>query len=323
MGLNRALVTGGAGFVGSSLVRTLVDHGWQVTVYDQLNPGQATFLPADSPLLQLIIGDILDEACLTELLISIKPAVVFHLAAIHYIPYCNAHPLETLRVNVEGTESVLRACAAAGVQGLVYTSTAAVYPPQAGPLSETTVPAPMDIYGYSKLFSEQLVAWHQAQTHSTAVIARLFNVYGPRETSRHLIPELIDQIVGGVDTVALGNLEPKRDYVHVEDVAQALFRLAIHAQSWPDTCLRVNVGTGIERSAREVLDELQQAAGRTLSVRQDPTRMRPSDRPHLQADVNNLRALLGWSPSTDFAGGLERLLRWTQERDNQNRPIGA
>lgn len=304
-----AFITGGAGFVGSSLVRELSAQGWQITVYDKLAPGRAAFLPADDPRVELVVGDVLDEEQLGAALGARKPDVVFHLAALHYIPYCNAHPLETLRVNVEGTHAVLRACAAAGASRLVFASTAAIYPAQAGPLSEELTPGPLDIYGHSKLFGEQLVEWHQRQTANSCVIARLFNVYGPRETSRHLIPELLDQIIEGAETVALGNLEPKRDYVHVADVAAALHRLARYTEGRPAGLLRVNVGTGVERSAREVLEELRSLAGRPVGLRQDAARMRPSDRPHLCADVSRLRALLGWAPSTDFRAGLAELLR--------------
>jgi UDP-glucose 4-epimerase len=306
----KALVTGGAGFVGSALVRLLAEKGWNVTVYDALKPGKVEFLPKDAPNVELIVGDILDEANLTQVLQNVSPEVVFHLAAIHYIPYCNAHPLETIRVNVEGTESVFRACRSANIPRVVFASTAAVYPAQSGPLSIDITPAPLDIYGYTKLFGEQLAEWHQQQTKRTTVIARLFNVYGPRETSPHLIPQLLEQLVGGIERLQVGNLDPKRDYVYVDDVARSLYELAVVAVDTPDTLLRANVCTGKEYSVREVLDALQEITGRSIEIVQDPARMRPSDRPNLQGDPTALRNIVGWAPETDFREGLAGLLEW-------------
>lgn len=311
MKTRKALVTGGAGFVGSALVRLLADKGWNVTVYDALKPGKVEFLPKDAPNVELVVGNILDESNLAEVLANVEPEVVFHLAAIHYIPYCNAHPLEAIRVNVEGTEAVLRACRTTTIPRVVFASTAAVYPAQAGPLSIDLAPEPLDIYGYTKLFGEQLAEWHQRQTRSTTVIARLFNVYGPRETSPHLIPQLLDQLVQGVDHIQVGNLEPKRDYVYVDDIARGLYELAIVPVENPDTLLRANICTGKEYSVREVLDALQEITGRTIEIVQDPTRMRPSDRPNLQGDPTTLRNLVGWAPETDFRAGLAGLLEWT------------
>lgn len=310
----KALITGGAGFVGSALTRLLDAQGWDVVAYDSLNPGRRDFLPQGSPNVTLEVGDILDEANLTRVLQGFAPEVVFHLAAIHYIPYCNAHPLETIRVNVEGTESVFRACRAAGIPRVVFTSTAAVYPAQAGPLHESLTPGPLDIYGYTKLFGEQLAEWHQRQTGSTVAIARLFNVYGPRETSPHLIPQLLEQLVEGIDELLVGNLDPKRDYVYVDDIARGIYELGTVAVADKNALLRANVGTGREYSVREVLEALQEITGRRINIVQDPARMRPSDRPNLQSDPTTLRELVGWAPDTDFRAGLASLYRWAMEQ---------
>ena len=313
----RAVVTGGAGFVGSALVRLLLANGWEVTVYDKLNPGRRDYLPDNQANLTLEVGDILDEVHFTDTLRQVRPLVVFHLAAIHYIPYCNAHPLETIRVNVEGTESVLRGCRAVETPRVVFASTAAVYPAQAGPLHEAIPPGPLDIYGYTKLFGEHLVESHQRETQRTAVIARLFNVYGPRETSPHLIPQLLDQFIEGITELQVGNLEPKRDYVYVDDVARSLYELAVLPVE-TNTLLRANVGTGIERSVREVIDALLKISQRDVQIVQDPARVRASDRPNLQSDPSRLRSLVGWAPDTDFYQGLSGLLEWTlARRDTQ------
>ena len=306
----RALVTGGAGFIGSQLMRHLLGEGWGAAAYDALKPGRRDFLPEGA---ELVVGDILDEAAFAAALERWRPDVVFHLAAIHYIPYCNAHPQEAVRVNVNGSEAVFRKCVEAKTPRVVFASTAAVYPAEDGPLTEdATAAAPLDIYGYTKLFGEQLAEWMHGQGETSFAIARIFNVYGPRETSPHLIPALLKQMIEGLDEIKVGNIEPRRDYVYVEDMARGLYGLGALSLERTPSPHRANICTGREHSVREVLEGLQQVTGRRLALTQDPARMRASDRPHLLGDNARLRGLLGWAPDTDFLEGLSRLTRWAE-----------
>ena len=310
--MRRALVTGGAGFIGSALVRRLLAEGWAVTVYDKLNPGRRDFLPDDANV-ELIVADILDETAFAAALESRKPEAVFHLAAIHYIPYCNAHPQEAMRTNVDGTEAVFRLCKAANVPRIVFASSAAVYPSAAGPLHEVrTPPAPLDIYGFTKWFGEELADWMSKDGDTRFAIARLFNVYGPRETSPHLIPALLKQMIEGLNTLKVGNLEPKRDYIYVDDMARGLYELGVLADWGRQEPIRANLGTGQEHSVRDVMTGLAAVSGVDLTLEQDPARMRASDRPNLLADVSTLRSLVGWTPQTEFHAGLEALYTWAK-----------
>ncbi len=315
----RAFVTGGAGFVGSSLVERLVREQWHVLVYDNFSTGKEAHLPQAATQLEYVSGDLNDAERLTEAMSTFQPDVVFHLAAIHYIPYCNAHPTETVRVNVEGTASVLEACKQAKPARVVVASTGAVYPIKDGELPETLPPGPTDIYGVSKHMTEQLVELFQRRTNIDCVIARLFNVYGPRETNPHLIPEVLEQIVSGARAIKLGNLEPKRDYIYVEDVATTLFGLANVPAERINGLIRVNVATGAEFSVREVFQAIQDNLEEPIEIVQDPARMRPSDRPHQLGDITLLRELLGWTPSTDLKGNLRKTIEWTRSmmEDNQ------
>lgn len=307
----RAFVTGGAGFVGSALVERLLREHWQVLVYDNFSTGKEIHLPPNSTQFQSVTGE-LHDAMLNSTLVALEPDVVFHLAAIHYIPYCNAHPAETVRVNVAGTAALLDACAQTSPDRIVVASTGAVYPIQDGALPETLPPEPTDIYGVSKHMTEQLVEWFQRRTGIDSVIARLFNVYGPRETNPHLIPEVLEQIVAGARAVQLGNLEPKRDYVYVADVAAALCGLASVPTERVGGLLRVNIATGAEFSVREVIQAIQDNLDEPVEIVQNPARMRPSDRPHQLGDVTLLRDLLGWTPSTDLAGNLRETIAWAR-----------
>ncbi len=312
MTLKRVVVTGAAGFIGSALVRTLLDNECSVLGIDNLSAGKENFLPTD-PNFALAVGDILDKEQLAQSVQQFAPEVVFHLAALHYIPYCNAHPLETIRINVEGTLSVLEACQRINVPRLVFASTGAVYPALAGPLSEEIAPVPLDIYGQSKHFGEQLMQRFQQTASTRCLIARLFNVYGPRETNLHLIPAILMQVSNGELSIRLGNVKPKRDYVFVEDVARALHALSAIPLPPKPTVPCVNVATGQARSVLDVLAVIEVVLGRKIPHEQDPARVRASDRLSLCGNVARLHSLIGWQPDPDMTAGLRQTLAWVRQ----------
>jgi UDP-glucose 4-epimerase len=136
-----------------------------------------------------------------------------------------------------------------------------------------------------------------------AVIARLFNVIGPGETNPHLVPAIIRQISRGERRVKLGNLFPKRDYIHVEDAAEGFVRLAQVPGNQPAPLVS-NLGTGLSLSVREIVDQIAAAAAVRLEIEQDPARIRTNDRPLLCASTQLLRALTGWLPGTSVADSL-------------------
>jgi UDP-glucose 4-epimerase len=294
-------VTGGAGFIGSALCRVLLARGTRVIVYDNFRFGRPDLLPAD-PRCVVLEGDVRDAVALGRLLHHATPRAVCHLAALHFIPYCNAHPAEAMDVNVNGTRQVLEACRLARPEVVLFASTAAVYPAEEGPFTEEHAPGPIDVYGKTKLMGEELVRAFAREAQAPTVIARLFNAFGPRDTNPHLIPDLLAQLGEG-DTVRLGNLEPVRDYVHLEDLAAALVEL-LEARS--GGCTVYNVGSGEGRSVREVLAAFEAAIGRPLRVVQDPARVRRVERPRLVADAGKLRET-GWRPRVGFQEGIRRL----------------
>ncbi|MBI2954669.1 MAG: GDP-mannose 4,6-dehydratase [Chloroflexi bacterium] len=300
----RAMITGGAGFVGSQLVRELLRAGYEVLVYDNLSVGRRENLPTEQSRLTLIEEDILDLGKLRDAVASFDPQIMFHLAAIHYIPYCNAHPLETIRVNVEGTQAILEACKTANVQRIVAISSAAVYRICDEANREMDLAAPCDIYGISKLFGEHLVRLFHEDTGISCMIARLFNVYGPRETNPHVIPALVGQLHRS-NTVDLGNIDCKRDFIYVEDVAQALIRMA-HWQG-ASSCV-FNLGTGREYSIRELVEICEQILAKPITISVSPSLQRRTDRGHLLADITRIRTLLGWEPKYDLPQGMTELL---------------
>lgn len=317
----RCLVTGGCGFVGAALVRRLLAASCEVVVVDDLSRGSRENLGADQDRVSVIEQDV--TGSLNRVFASFQPQAVFHLAAQHFIPDCDADPARCLAVNVDGTRCVLQATTEIrGPLRLVLASSAAVYAPADGPHQEQQdAVGPVDVYGYSKLWTEELAAGFAARTGTGVGIARLFNVFGPGETNAHFIPSLICQMKAG-KTVRLGNLSSRRDYVFVDDVADALLRLARYcgdgngAHEQPVT---VNVGSGRAYTGHEVVEALttsMTAAGGPTGAAPiiDPSRLRPVDRPTLLADPALAQKLLDWAPRTSLVEGL---------RAAWERPVGA
>ncbi len=294
-----ALVTGACGFVGSRLVARLVDAGEEVLALDDLSLGRADSLPVG---IEAAALDIRDTAALVGLVARHRPRTVFHLAAIHFVPACNADPPGALSVNVVGTQSLLSALERAHLpEALVLASTGAVYEPSPHPHHEGSSLAPDDIYGLSKLWAEQAAGlWHR-RTGVPVGVARLFNVVGPGETNPHLVPEILAQ-ASRSDELRLGNLASRRDYVYVDDVARGLQAAAGAAPRQGLTT--VNLGSGHAVDGHELVWQISRLLGRELTVKREPERIRPSDRPLLQSEPSTARRLLGWEATTSLRDAL-------------------
>jgi UDP-glucose 4-epimerase len=306
------LVTGGAGFVGTTLVSQLLAAGRRVVVYDNLFAGAR---PVAAPGLTLVEGDVRDAALLSSVLREHQPSSVVHLAALHYIPYCDAHPVDTIEVNVVGTQTIIEACREHPVDRMVFASSAAVYGVSAEPHGEDSAIFPQDVYGLSKRFGEeQLAAFHRL-TGTPSVAARLFNVFGRGETNPHVIPEMLRQVREHPDVLNLGNLDARRDYVHVTDVAGAIrLFLDSNATGWRT----YNVGTGVSSSVADIVSALEAVLGHSIRIEQSPGRIRKVDRPNLQANNARIRAELGWAPRVTLADGLRDLLDETPRGTSAN-----
>lgn len=296
------LITGGAGFVGSNLSRHLQDRGSTVHTVDNYSVGEQTLVPQG---VNAYESDILDSD-FKDIVQMIDPSVIIHLAAIHYIPYCNENPEETFQVNVMGTRNVLQAAHELdGLKGFVFSSSAAVYPPRNDPNPVDSATGPMDIYGETKLIGEDLVRLFAEDTGISTAVARLFNIYGPNETNPHLIPEILSQVHDGSRTIELGNTKPKRDFVHVSDVCKAIETMITNFDGQFN---RYNVGTGKSISVETVVERISVALGETIDIVQDQDRVRESDRPNLEADISRIESDLGWHPEVEFTKGIGNLL---------------
>jgi len=297
------LVTGGAGFIGRALVAQAARGGCRVVVVDNLCVGSLDGIALGGRTTFRDV-DITDAAAVRTLMEEEKPHVVFHLAAHHFIPYCNEHPGETLRVNVEGSYTVLAEAARAGVGHCVLASSGAIYPSRDEELSEDLAPHPVDVYGLSKLLMEE-VAQHASRTWGMrCVLARLFNVYGPGETHPHLIPEVLAAL-RREPVVRLGNIFTKRDYIFVDDVARLLLACS---EIETEQLVTVNVGTGTEYSAQEIVEIAGNLLGAKIDIVVDQSRQRAVDKLHQRADTRRLSQLTGATAETPLRDGLRRTL---------------
>lgn len=305
------LVTGAAGFLGSHVVEHLLSRQLPVIGVDNLSTGNWQFLApfASNPLFSFVCKDVRDETGLTDLFQAKRPVAVVHLAALHFIPAAMRNPGLTVSLNVHGTQCVLSAAREAKVPRFWFASTADVYKPIDKAHHESGEIGPFNIYGLTKWMGEKLVQL-EADAHPERhfVIGRLFNLYGPRETNPHILPEIVAQLRnGGSNILRLGSVTPKRDLVPVADAGRAVVEMV--EKSLPGVTIS-NVGTGLSVSMQEVVERIAALTSKPLRIEVDPAKVRPVERPHLQADVVRLRAMIGWSPHTDLTEGLRDLLHY-------------
>lgn len=300
--MKRICITGGAGFIGSALFNHFSQAGHEVFVIDDLSFGSRKFIDvADSHFFEL---DILDKPNLQAAFEDIRADWVLHLAAVHFIPWCNAHPEEATKINVQGTENVLDAIARVLPEKFLFASTAAVYPILDSAISEEVEPNPLDVYGRSKLQGEKLCAEFFKQTDATTIACRFFNAFGPNETNPHLIPEIQKQINGGARTINLGNLEPKRDFIHTYDMARAVDALMHKVEGFEV----FNLGRGEEYAVTAVVEAFERQLGEPIQIEQEEARIRKVERLHLLADVSKLKAATGWEPRWSLDDGIRTLI---------------
>lgn len=306
------LVTGGAGYIGSHVVRQLGEAGERVVIIDNLSTGfRDSVLHGD-----LVMGDTGDRALVAGVLKNYDVSSVLHFAAHTIVPESVANPLKYYGNNTCSTRNLLECCRDAGVKHFIFSSTAAVYGvPESGLASEDTPNAPINPYGTSKLMSEWMLRDLAAATDLKYVALRYFNVAGSDPGGRIgqstrdatlLIKVACEAAVGKRESVSIfGTDYPTpdgtgiRDYIHVEDLASAhLSALDYLRKGGNSTTL--NCGYGHGYSVREVLDTVQRVAGKNLTINEIPRRA--GDPPMLVADCSRIKKSLGWQAKYDDLG---------------------
>jgi UDP-glucose 4-epimerase len=311
----RALVTGGAGFIGSNLVDALLDRGDEVAVVDNLSTGRLENLDAAR---RRGIGfreaDITDGERLRAIFAGSRPDIVFHLAAQIDVRKSIEDPAWDAGINVGGTINVLEAARHAGVARVVNTSTGgAIYGEvETIPTPETVPPRPMAAYGTSKLCAETYCGWYERLYGLSTVTLRYGNVYGPRQDplgEAGVIAIFCGRLISGQRPTIYGDGRQTRDYVYVADVVAANLAAASH----PEAHSVYNVGTGREWSVLEVLAAVRRAAG--LGDDEFQPEFAPGRLGELQRsalDVGRARAELGFTAQNSLEAGMGRTLEWAR-----------
>lgn len=326
---NPILVTGGAGYIGSHVVRQLGEAGYPVVVLDNLSTGfEDAVIHGD-----LVIGDTGDRELVSRLLQQYAVGAVMHFAAHTIVPESVADPLKYYANNTGSTRNLLSCCQQHGVKRFIFSSTAAVYGiPEETEITEDTTVSPINPYGLSKLMSEWMLRDLAAATDLRYVALRYFNVAGSDPAGRIgqstkqatlLVKVACEAAVGKRDHVAIfGTDYPTpdgtgvRDYIHVEDLASAHLKALDYLDGGGESQV-LNVGYGHGYSVREVLDMVERVADLKLDIREQPRRA--GDPPTLIAAATRIRELLGWQPEyDDLQVIVETSLNWERKLLEKN-----
>jgi UDP-glucose 4-epimerase len=301
----RVLVTGGAGYVGGVSVDAILAAGHDVVVLDDITTGHAAVVPSEAV---LVTGSYGDEPVVRGLLETHQIDAILHCAARSLVGESVRDPARYYRDNVAGGVALLEAARAAGVTRLVFSSTAAVYGvPDRTPIEEDDPLRPINTYGETKRTFEGALHWYGEAYGFRSVVLRYFNVAGAsarlgevHNPETHLIPNVLAAAEGGAPLTLFGDDYPTpdgtpiRDYIHVEDLADAHVAALLATETGSGTPLICNLGTSSGFSVREVLASAARFAGREIVHSVGPRRA--GDPPVLVASNARARETLGWSP---------------------------
>ena len=329
MTTRRVLVTGAGGFIGSHLVEALLHSGWETRALVHYNSrGSVGWLeelnPDDRTRVDIVRGDIRDANCVRDAVRNCT--VVMHLAALIGIPYSYLAPTQYVETNILGTLNVLQAAKDLGVEQVIHTSTSEVYgTAQSVPITEAHPQIGQSPYSASKIGADQLALSYHRSFGTPVAIIRPFNTYGPRQSERAVIPTIITQLLAGSRSIALGSLNPTRDFNFVEDTVRAFIALTEARASIGEV---IHIGTGFEMSIRDAFAIIAQVVGVDAKVAIEPERIRPaaSEVERLLADSAKAARLIGWRPQyagvDGFRCGVERTVQWFRSRQRHATPQG-
>ena len=308
----KVLVTGGEGFIGSHLVEGLIDAGAEVRVLSYYNAfGNRGWLDSLDLDVEVLPGDVRDADRVTQAVQGRD--VVFHLAALIGIPYSYEAPESYVQTNVQGTYNVANACRRAGVSRLVHTSTSEVYGTAIRvPIDEEHPLQPQSPYSASKIGGDMMALsfWHAFEL--PVAVVRPFNTYGPRQSTRAVIPTILAQLHAGAKEIKLGTTTPTRDFNYATDTASGFMAVARSDKALGQV---VNVGSGREISIGDLVELCKDVTGSDARIVTDEQRIRPggSEVERLLADNNRAREWAGWTPQVSLEEGIRRTSDWVKE----------
>jgi len=293
------LITGGCGFIGSVLTRVLIENHYEVITYDVRK-----WKYEDLPGLKVLFGDTLEGNHLKGVIRDVD--MVFHLAAIPFIPDGYINPRKVIETDVIGTLNVLLALKEHKVP-LVHYSSSEVYGNSVyNPLDEKHQTVPRSTYAVGKLSAERLSFTFCHEHDIPFSILRQFNVYGPDDTHPRLIPVIISQLYNG-DTVKLGHIYTSRDFTYVTDAVDACLRTINNPKVLGET---INIGSNKTVRGVDLVPMIAKKMNKTAKIEEDESKLRPLDVDVLCANNSKARQLLGWEPKIALSDGLDSIIEW-------------
>lgn len=304
----RALVTGGAGFIGSNLVDRLIQDGFEVLVVDNLETGFKENVHEKARLAEV---DIVDEK-LFDIFEEFKPNLVYHLAAQANVRLSLEDPLFDTRVNAQGTLRVLEACRKNGVDKIIFSSTGgAIYgEPDNIPCDETHKCLPLSLYGANKLVAEHYIDVYKTSYDLDYTVVRFANVYGPRQNPHGeagVVAIFSELMLNGKEAHIFGDGKKTRDYVHVSDVVDAIMLATEKGEG-----KIFNIGMGVETSDQQVFDAIASATGYDKPAIYDDFRAGEVNR--IALDASRISNELGWKPKYNFQEGINQTVPFYKKK---------
>jgi len=317
----KALVTGAAGFIGSHLVELLIDKNIEVRAFVRYNSKNnwgwlETSKYKDK--IDVYSGDIRDFDSVKDAMKGTD--VVFHLAALIGIPYSYVSPLAYIKTNIEGTYNILQAARELKIQRVIHTSTSEIYgTAKYVPIDENHPINPQSPYAATKVGADQLALTFYRSFELPVTVIRPFNTYGPRQSSRAIIPTVISQLLFGEENIKLGKLTPTRDLNFVFDIVEGFYHVGLHEKAIGEV---FNIGSGYEISMENLVANIFKLMGKDLEVIQDRQRIRPekSEVERLLCDASKAKQLTGWESKYSLEEGLKITINWMKENINYYKP---
>lgn len=305
----RVLVTGGAGFLGSEVTRQLWEQKAEVTILDNFSSGREEYLSGLEGV-TVVHGDIRDKEIVS--MVMKDQEIVIHLAALPFIPDSFYYPNLFFSVNVTGSLNVMQeAIASKGVERLVHISSSEVYGcARYAPMDEEHPTFPQSTYAVSKLAADRAIYTLHKEHGFPVVIVRPFNSYGPNITQPYIIPEIIIQCLEGKREIELGNVESSRDLTYVKDTARGVLLASTKNKAIGEI---INLGTGVEIKVRELASLISNLMSVKISIKHDPTRLRPWDVERLVCDTTKAVKILNWRPEITLNDGLLMTIEWVRK----------
>ena len=314
----RVLVTGAGGFIGSHLIERLVDLGAEVKGFLRYNSrndwGLLEILPRhmlDS--LQIVSGDLKDYDAVLDAAKDVD--VIFHLGSLISIPYSYNRPRDTIENNISSTLNVLTAARDLGVEKIVHTSSSEVYGTALYvPIDEKHPLQGQSPYSASKIGADKIAESFYCAFDLPVATIRPFNTYGPRQSTRAIIPTIITQAIQQ-ETIKLGSLFPTRDYTYVKDTVNGFIKVAESDRSIGEV---INIGSNFEVSMGDLAGKISSLLDKKIDIIQDSSRVRPqkSEVQRLWCDNAKARRLLNWGPQVSLDEGLQETIEWVRANKN-------